>query len=109
VTSGSRKLTVKLPPSITTQPSNISVKTGRTAKFAVKATGKTPLTYQWTKNDAEIAGATNSFYTRPPTTTDDNGAIFAVTVTNSLGNVTSDNATLTVRYPHRRLAGSAIG
>ncbi len=61
------------------------------------ATGTAPLSYQWTKNGTTIDGATKATYITPPTTTLDNGALFAVTVTNRLGSVTSDNATLTVQ------------
>jgi hypothetical protein len=48
------------------------------------------------KNGGNIAGATKASYTTPPTTIADNGALFAVTVSNSAGSVTSNNATLTV-------------
>ena len=83
-------------PSITTQPANKTVRVGRRATFSVTATGTPPLYYQWTKNGANITGATNSSYRTPPTTLADNGSLFAVTVTNSNGSVTSNNATLTV-------------
>ena len=97
VTSNNATLTVKTPPTITTQPANKTVTVGRTAKFSVTATGTTPLSYQWRKNGATIAGATKASYTTPATTLADNGALFAVTVSNSAGSVTSNNATLTVK------------
>lgn len=96
VTSNNATLTVKLPPSITTQPANTTVKAGRTAKFTVTAAGATPLSYQWRKNGTNISGATKSSYTTPATTQADNGALYSVVVTNSIGSVTSNNATLTV-------------
>ena len=68
VTSHSATLTVRIPPTITTQPANKTVKVGQTAKFTVTATGTTPLHYQWMKNGANITGATNGSYTTPPTT-----------------------------------------
>src|SRR5437660_3328358 len=83
-------------PSITTQPANKSVRVGHTAKFSVGATGTKPLALQWKKNGVNIAGATKASYTTPPTTLDDNGALFAVTVSDRAGSVTSNNATLTV-------------
>ena len=86
-----------VPPSITTQPANRTVRVGQTAKFSVRATGTRPLHYQWMKNGVNIIGATNSSYTTPPTIPGDNGALFAVTVTNLAGSVTSNNAILTVR------------
>ena len=99
VTSDNATLTVRsapVPPTITTQPANVTVTVSQTAKFKVKATGTAPLRYQWMKNGTDIAGATRPFYTTPPTTLADNGALFAVVVRNRAGSVTSDNATLTV-------------
>src|SRR5205085_2683849 len=84
------------PPSITTQPANTTVNVGQTARFRVRAIGSPPLHYQWTKNGVNITGATKALYTTPPTTAGDNGALFAVTVSNLAGSVTSNNATLTV-------------
>jgi hypothetical protein len=96
VTSNNATLTVKLPPSITTQPANASVKAGKTARFSVTATGATPLHYQWRKNGQNIIGATKASYTTLPTTIADDGSLFSVVVSNSLGSVTSNDATLTV-------------
>ena len=97
VTSRNAKLTVNIPPSITTQPANKTVRAGQTAKFTVTATGTTPLSYQWKKNGVNITGATQASYTTPPTTLADNGSLFAVVVSNVAGSVTSNNAILTVR------------
>ncbi len=83
-------------PSITTQPSNQSVTVGSTATFSVVATGTTPLTYQWQKGTTPITGATAASYTTAATTSSDNGAQFEVAVTNSVGSITSNAATLTV-------------
>ena len=97
VTSVDAKLTVKLPPTITSQPANKTVKVGRTPTFSVTATGYKPLSYQWRKNGTNIAGATDSSYTTPPVTKADSGSLFSVVVSNSVGSVTSNNALLTVR------------
>jgi|GEM_PF-2808445 len=88
-----------LPVSITTQPSNQVVTAPATATFTVAATGVLPPIYQWKKNGSEIAGATSASYTTPPTSLADNGAVFNVVVSNSLGNVTSNAATLSVNPP----------
>jgi hypothetical protein len=96
VKSRNAKLNVNSPPSITTQPASQAVTAGQTANFTVAATGTATLTYQWKKNGTAITGATSASYTTPATTTSDNGAQFAATVTNSLGNVTSSAATITV-------------
>ena len=97
VTSNNATLTVRIPPTITTQPANKTVNAGQTAKFSVTATGTTPLQYQWMKNGVNITGATKASYTTPPTTAADNGSLFAVIVSNAAGSVTSNNAILTVR------------
>ena len=83
-------------PSITTQPSNQTVTVGSTATFSVVATGTTPLTYQWQKGTTPITGATAVSYTTAATTSSDNGSQFEVVVTNSVGSITSNAATLTV-------------
>ncbi|HZU42872.1 MAG TPA: immunoglobulin domain-containing protein [Terriglobales bacterium] len=83
-------------PTITAQPSNQTVAVGQTATFSVTATGTPPLSYQWQRNGANISGATGASYTTPPVTNADNGAQFKVVVSNSLGNVTSNAATLTI-------------
>ena len=95
VTSNNATLTVRILPTITTQPADRTVRVGQGAKFSVTATGTAPLHYQWTKNGANISGATKASYTTPPTTAADNGAHFAVIVSNLTGSVTSNNATLT--------------
>ena len=99
VTSSAATLTVNtapVGPSITTQPANQTVTVGQTATFSVVATGTAPLSYQWQKNSANINGATSASYTTPATTSADNNAKFDVIVTNSVNNVTSSQATLTV-------------
>jgi Immunoglobulin I-set domain len=83
-------------PTITSQPSNQNVTAGQTATFSVTATGQLPLAYQWSKNGTSIGGATSATYTAPATTTADSGSTFQVKVSNSLGSVTSNSATLTV-------------
>src|SRR5256885_1376733 len=99
VTSAAATLTVSaapVAPTITMQPANQTVTAGQTATFAVVAGGTAPLSYQWQKNGANIAGATSASYTTPATATSDSGSAFAVVVTNTAGTVTSSTATLTV-------------
>ena len=83
-------------PSIATQPTNQTVTAGQTATFSAAATGTAPLSYQWQKNGADIAGATSATYTTPVTTVADSGEQFRLTVSNVLGSVPSSIATLTV-------------
>ena len=50
-------------PAITTHPASQTVTTGSPVTFNVTASGTPPLTYQWQRNGANIAGATSSSYT----------------------------------------------
>ncbi len=95
-TGGPATLTVNTGPSITTPPANQTVNAGQTASFSVVASGTAPLTYQWFKGGAAIAGATSSTYTTPATVSGDSGSLFTVTVTNVTGTSTAGPATLTV-------------
>ncbi|HEY0768503.1 MAG TPA: PQQ-binding-like beta-propeller repeat protein, partial [Steroidobacteraceae bacterium] len=108
VASSSAKLSVTalaIAPSITSQPSDASITAGQTASFSVVASGTAPLSYQWQKNGTAIAGATSASYTAPAETTADNGATFAVVVSNSAGSATSSGAKLNVASP----GGSPVG
>ncbi len=97
-TSAGASLTVSsatVAPSIATQPVNTTVTTGASVTFAVVANGTAPLTYQWQKNGAAIAGGTGATYTIAAVQTTDAGN-FSCTVTNSAGNATSNVAVLVV-------------
>ncbi len=86
-------------PVITTQPAaNVEINQGANYKFSVVASGQAPLSYQWFKNGAPISGATGSSYTISPATSSDAGT-YTVTVSNSLGSVTSSNSVLSVISP----------
>jgi hypothetical protein len=79
-----------------THPSSRTVAPGQTATFSTSATGNGPLTYQWQRNELAISGATSASYTTSPVTTADDGARFRVVVSNPVGSVTSNQATLSV-------------
>jgi hypothetical protein len=98
-TSGAAVLTVNVPPVISTQPASRAVTLGQPATFSVAATGTGAMTYQWKKNGSAISGATASSYTTPATTSSDNGALFTVTVADTIGTVNSGAAILTVDFP----------
>ena len=97
VTSEPATLTVVSPqsaPVITTQPTSMVVSVGENATFAVAATGSGPLSYQWQRDGANIAGATEASFSVSAVSAADNGAQFRVIVSNLQGNVTSNAATL---------------
>jgi glucose/arabinose dehydrogenase len=83
-------------PNITTQPASQSITEGQPVTFSVVASGTAPLSYQWQRNGSDIAGANSQSFTLASVSLADNGAKFRVVVTNSFGNATSNEATLTV-------------
>lgn len=87
--------TTNTAPTIVTHPSSVSVAEGQPATFSVTATGSAPLNYQWQKNSVNITGANASSYNIAATTPGNAGS-YSVIVSNSLGSVTSNPATLTV-------------
>jgi glucose/arabinose dehydrogenase len=83
-------------PSITEQPASRTVTIGTRVTFSVAASGNTPLTYQWQRNGANIAGATATSYVVAAASLADNGARFRCRVTNPAGTTSSNEAVLTV-------------
>ena len=84
------------PPQISQPPQNTTVTEPEPATFSVKAHGKPTLVYQWMRDGLDIPGATNSSYTLNLTTTNENGRLFSVMVSNDIGVAVSTPATLTV-------------
>ena len=98
-TSSVAMLTVLIPPSITAQPTNLTITAGSSAVFNVTATGSAPLRYQWCFNtNSALANATNATLTLNSINATNAGA-YSVIVTNAVGAVTSSIATLTVVGP----------
>ena len=92
--ASSRPATVTAP-TITTQPASRTVTAGQSATFTVAASGTAPLSYQWQKDGANLAGATSATLTLSSVTSANAGSYRAV-VSNSAGSATSAAATLTV-------------
>ncbi len=88
-------LTVDATLAITAQPVNQSILVGNPALFAVTATGAAPITYQWRKDGAPIAGATNASFAIPATALTDAGS-YDVVLGNGCGTLTSAAAILSV-------------
>ena len=74
----------------------MTVMAGQPVTFTVTGAGSPTLTHQWQRNGSSITGATSASYTIPATAAADDGAVFTVTVSNSLGSVTSIPAARTV-------------
>jgi hypothetical protein len=84
------------PPQISLGPGGRAATAGATVTFSVSATGSATR-YQWRRNGVDIPGATASTYAFVVGLAD-NGDRFSAVVGNSIGQVTSDDALLTV-YP----------
>lgn len=95
IVSPSAKLTVLDPPLITGQPQAQTVAVGGVASFAVFASGEPPLNYEWLFNGVPIDGASSSFLVLTDVQTASAGK-YSVNVWNSVGLITSAEASLTV-------------
>jgi len=76
----------------------LTVNTGQQMAFSATAEGTPPLTWQWTKNNVAIAGATNASYTIASAATTDSGT-YRARATNSAGNAESNALTINVVVP----------
>jgi len=83
------------PPRIVAQPQNQAATPGNGARFTVIASGIPSPTYQWYFNGSALGGATDSSLNLNSVLAANAGA-YTVVVTNALGSVTSNQATLTV-------------
>ena len=86
------------PPSISVQPTSVTVMAESPATFSVSARGMEPLTYQWSKDSVNIAKATNHVFSLAAATAAD-AALYRVTVSNSAGFTASEAVQLTVKLP----------
>ena len=82
-------------PVILTQPQSQAVSVGANVQFSVTASGSPEPTLQWFRNNSAVRGATGSTLTLTGVLASDAGD-YTVTVSNVLGSVTSNKATLTV-------------
>lgn len=83
-------------PGIVAQPQSLTIAAGGSAQFSVTAATTTPApTYQWFLNNTAVAGATSNTLTLGLVSAVQAGD-YTVVVTNELGSVTSNKATLTV-------------
>jgi hypothetical protein len=85
-------------PMITTQPQSVTVAVGGTATFSVTASGDPPLSYQWRRNNTDLAGKTDSTLTLINVQAT-NAGTYSVVVSHGADSVTSSNALLRVLVP----------
>jgi alpha-tubulin suppressor-like RCC1 family protein len=82
-------------PVITAQPVGQSVVAGSSVTLTVVAAGDAPLSYQWRKEGEVLSGATLATFTRSDVTLAHAGA-YTVWVTNAVGSVVSETASVNV-------------
>ncbi len=82
-------------PIVTYAPAATTVHQGETATFSVGVIGSGLLSYQWNHSGSPLSGATSQVLSLPLVKDNDAGD-YTVTVSNSLGSVTSGAARLTV-------------
>ena len=90
-----RSTAAPMPPTLAAAPAGVTEMLGGIASFIVRARGSLPLSYQWFRNGAALAGETKSDLIRTPLVATDAGS-YTVSVTNSAGTVTSAPATLSL-------------
>ena len=84
---------------IGTAPQSQDVAIGLPLSLSVLATGPNPITYQWTKDGANLPGATSATYALPSATVANSGT-YSVAVTSPQGTITSPPAIVRVEPPN---------
>ena len=98
ISSAMANLTVLVPPTLVSQPTNQTVLAGTNVIFQVTASGTGPLDYQWAVNGTNLPGATDDMLVFTNAQPAQNGA-YSVMVTNIAGSISSPAAVLTVLIP----------
>jgi hypothetical protein len=100
--------TAPIAPSILAQPQNQSMSIGRTATFAILASGIPTPTFQWQTNSVDVPGAASSHYTTRVLIAADDGTEIRCVVDNSAGSTNSETAMLGVVDPTPSLAAPTV-
>jgi len=95
-------------PTITSQPATLDVCAGEAISLSVTATGNGPLSYQWRKDGADIAGETSNTFSISNSTASDAGDYQCV-VTDDDGSTTSATTSVSVNsLPIVAIGGNLI-
>ena len=97
-TSRLATVTVLVPPSIENPTGNLALQAGTTAFMSVTVHGSLPITYQWRKDNAPLAGQTGPFFMIPSVAPSDAG-LYEITLSNAAGSGTFAVSVLTVLVP----------
>jgi hypothetical protein len=108
VPSQAARLTINLPPGVTTQPVNVALTVGETATFMAAASGRPAPTIQWQvstnggesfTNDTTDSGNATGRLTVTSASLAENGYRYRAVFRNTAGSAPSTPATLTVSSP----------
>ena len=94
-------------PNIGIQPQSLLVSVGENATFTVRASGSSPLNYQWQMNSIDIPGTDSASFSYNNAQITDSGKEFRCKVSNEFGEVFSEVAILEVstnRRPELQIA-----
>ncbi|MFM9948846.1 MAG: PQQ-dependent sugar dehydrogenase [Saprospiraceae bacterium] len=83
-------------PLVATQPDDVLLSVGETARFYVTAAGNAPFSYQWRRNGSDITDATADSLILQNVALSDSGAVFSCLITNGGGTILSNAALLRV-------------
>lgn len=95
MTSAPAVLTMGTPPTVTISPASQSVAVGSNASFRADVSGSGPFTFQWSKDDRDLAGQNSATLLITNASNADAGS-YSVRVTTSFGVGTGGPATLEV-------------
>lgn len=95
------------PPTISTQPKAQSVTAGSGTILSVVISGTSPISYQWYKDGAAIAGANSATYSISTASAASAGTYYVV-ASNAYGTVTSNSVSVTVVPPSGQLTNLSV-
>ena len=105
---GIMRLEAATSPSVITHPVSQTAAPGASVTFTVQAAGTAPLGYQWFKNGELLTHATSATLALSNVQLADAGG-YVVQVTNGLGSVSSNLATLAGTNPAPTISGQPVG
>ena len=91
-------ITMPLPPIILLQPSSQIAQASGTAEMYVDVLGTPPISFQWYNGTTPIPGGTNSLLTLREVS-QANAGVYLVVISDAIGTISSDSATVTVLDP----------
>lgn len=91
-------------PLVASQPNDLLLSVGETARVDVRAAGNAPFSYQWLRDGTDIPGAEADSLILQNVMLADSGALFSCRISNSAGVITSNTALLRVTANQRPTA-----